>query len=167
MNGSYAIIVHFLGFGLVSALLTMSLLLERKFRSETDWDRKQYILGLMRPFKVLGPLAGIIMLLSGIGNIYNRFLDSPEPWYDEGWLVAKIVLFIIFAVTSSVGARLLMAKRMQLVASVIQQAHPADADQSLKRSNRAHTILYLAQLILLVAIVYLAVFGGSKHPGVF
>ncbi len=165
MNGSYVFLFHLLGFGLFSALLVMGWILEKRFRLEPDWDKKRYILSLMGPLGILGPVALLVLLLTGIGNIHNRFMGSPDPWYSEGWLVWKIILFVLIIVNGAITGRLLMTKRTRTLEASRQPDH--DSERVLSRYNRWISLFYISQVVLLVAVVYLAVFGGGKHPGVF
>src|SRR5262245_42144468 len=97
MNGSWVHLLHIIAFGLVAATLIPSFILNRKMIAEKDPARKLAIGGIMRIFGSLAPFNVVLLLLTGIGNIYNRFFGAPFPWYVEGWLVWKVCLFGVLA----------------------------------------------------------------------
>jgi heme/copper-type cytochrome/quinol oxidase subunit 2 len=126
-----------------------------------------YIGGLMRTFAMFTPIIAALLLLTGIGNIHNRLLDAPYSWYDEHWLVAKIILFVILAINGAVVGRKLAMGRMMLIKSIADKNPAADAEQRIAGYNRKISLLFLVQTILIIAILYLATFGSGKHPGEF
>ncbi len=166
MSGSYVFLFHLFGFGLLAGMFTVTFVVERRFRQEKDWTQKAYAAAFMNSLVILGPVSFGLLILTGIGNIYNRYLGSPEPWYHEGWLVWKIVLFVLMIVNGALTGRILSTKRMQLVRSAGSNP-PPEAERTLTIYNRGILIFNIFQVMLLAAIVYLAVFGGAKHPGVF
>jgi small-conductance mechanosensitive channel len=167
MSGSYVFLLHLIAFGLASALLTANIILERKLRSEPDWSRKIFLGGMMKTFSIISPIAIVLFLVTGIGNIHNRYLESPEAWYTEGWLVAKIILFAILATNSLVFGPQLAGKRMQIIRALSDNTASADAKQQLKGFENQISLFFMVQLILFLSILFLSVFGGAKHPGAF
>lgn len=167
MSGSYNFLLHIITFGLAGGLLTSNIVLEMKLRREQEWGKKLFIGGLMKTFGTLSPLVIALFLLTGIGNIHNRYMGAPEAWYTEGWLVAKIILFAILATNGLVFGPSLSKKRMMLIKSIGDKAAPADAENTLKGLNGQVSLFLFVQTILLLSIVFLSVFGGAKHPGVF
>lgn len=97
MNGSYNFLLHLLAFGMVVGVLVPSFILDRKFRAELDWKRKLSIGGIMRTLGAIVPYNVALLTVTGLGNMYNRFLGAPYPWYDEHWLVAKLACFAVLA----------------------------------------------------------------------
>src|ERR1043166_7073762 len=151
MNGSYSFLLHLIGFGILSSLIDAGLIVESKIRLEPDWNRKLYLSSLI-PQKVLGPVAMLLLLLTGIGNIFNRYSGSPEPWYDEGWLRAKMVLFLVLIINGAVTGRILLTRRTQLVQSVSGKIVSPEADASLRSYNTKIMTFYVVQIVLLIAI---------------
>ncbi|MGH2567568.1 MAG: hypothetical protein ACRDGA_04465 [Bacteroidota bacterium] len=167
MSGSYSFLLHLVGFGLVSAVLTSNIVLEHKLRRETDWSKKMYIGGIMRTFGMFGPFVVTLLLLTGIGNIHVRYMDAPEAWYTEGWLVAKLILFAILATNGLFFGPALSKKRMMIIKAFSENAAPPDAENTLKGLNNQVSLFLLVQFLLLFGVLFLSSFGGAKHPGVF
>lgn len=167
MSGSYSFLLHLITFALAGGLLTGNIILERKLRSEQEWGKKLYIGGIMKTYGALSPLIIILFLLTGIANIHYRYLSAPEAWYTEGWLVAKIILFAVLATNGLIFGPKLAGKRMQLMKTISDKTASADAEQHLKALNNQISLFIMVQLILFLAILFLSVFGGAKHPRVF
>jgi hypothetical protein len=167
MSGSYNFLLHVLGFGLISAVLIGGWMIERKFRAEKDWALKAYIGGIARSLALLSPVAALILLITGIGNIHTYYMGSPVAWHEDGWLVAKVILFAVMFVNGTVFGPLLTKKRMGLVKALANHDAPAEAEQGVAALTRQIAVFYLVQFILWVWIVYLSTFGTGKHPGVF
>lgn len=165
MSGSYMFFLHLVTFGLASALLTANIILERKLRAEPDWSKKLFIGGIMKTFSIISPIAIALFLITGIGNIHNRYMEAPEAWYTEGWLVAKIILFAILATNGLVFGPKLAGKRMPLIKALADKTASADAEQQLKGLNNQVSLFIMVQLILFLSILFLSAFGGGKHPG--
>jgi hypothetical protein len=167
MSGSYVFLLHIIAFGMLTGAFIPSYLLDRKLRAEQDWGRKMYIGGIMRTFGLFTPITASLLLLTGIGNIHNRLLGAPYEWYQEGWLVAKIILFVILAFNGLFFSRKFSMGRMMLIKAVADKNAPADAEQRIASYNKKISWLFLVQTLLLLAILYLATFGSGKHPGDF
>ena len=166
MSGSYNFLLHLIGFGLVSAILTANITIERKLRSETDWGKKLYIGGIMKTFGMFGPFVTVILLVTGIGNIHNLYMGAPEPWYTQGWLVAKVILFAVMATNGLVTAPILAKKRMMLIKGLSDGSASAGTELTLKKMNTQVSLFLLVQVLLLLSILFLSAFGTGKHPGV-
>ena len=167
MNGSFNFFFHLLAFGMVVGAFVTNFILDRKLRAEQDWGRKMYIGGIMRTFGMFTPYIAAVLILTGIGNIYNRFLGSPYPWYDEGWLVAKLICFVVLVSNALILIPRVGMSRMMLIKSIAEKNAPSDAEQQLAKKNRTVSIIFLVQATLLLTIVYLSAFGDGKHPGQF
>lgn len=167
MNGSYIHLIHLLGFGVLVTTLLAGYILDRKFRKESDWGLKFYLGGVMKTFGLISPFVAVIMLITGIGNIHNRLGGSGLAWYQEGWLVAKIICFAILLINGLANGPRLSKNRMMLVKAIKDKTAPADAEQKVEGYNRQLTIFYLVQAVLLLAVVFLSAFGTGKHPGAF
>ena len=167
MSGSYNFLLHIIAFGMLAGTFLPSYILDRKLRAEPDYGRKLYIGGLMRTFSIFVPINAALLLLTGIGNIHNRLLDAPYAWYDEGWLVAKIICFAVLVVNGFTFGRIFAVKRIMLIKAVAEKNPPSDAESKIAGYNKKISILFLVQTALILAILYLATFGSAKHPGQF
>lgn len=167
MNGSYIHLIHLLGFGTLVTMLISGIILDIKFRKENDWGLKLYLSGIMKTFGMISPFVAVIMLITGIGNIHNRLSGSDIAWYQEGWLVAKIICFAILVINGGANGPRLSKNRTMLVKAIKDKTAPPDAERKLQGYNRQITLFYIVQAVLLFAVVYLSVFGTGKHPGAF
>lgn len=166
MTHSYNFLLHILAFGFSSAALIAFFILNKKMNSEPDWDRKLYIGGIMRMFASFGPYIVIILLLTGIGNMMNRY-GLGGVWPHETWLEVKIVLFIILSLNAIYIAPRINAKRAMLIKSAMDNKRPENFEQLLSKQNRRITLFLYIQALLLLSIVVLSAFGSGKHPGMF
>ncbi len=166
MRVSIAFVLHLLGLGVLTTTLLAGFILDRKLRKEPDLRLKLHTAGLSRTIGLLSPFAAILLLATGIANIHNRFLGSASAWYAEGWLVAKIILYVVMVLNGSFYGPVLMRRRLKILRSQADQTAPADADVLIRSCNRQITLFYVVQALLFLLIVYLSVFGTAKHPGV-
>lgn len=167
MNGSFIHFLHIITFGMVAATLVPSFMLDRRLRAEPDWGKKLQIGGLMRMFAAFGPWNVVFLILTGIGNIYNRFLGAPYSWYEEPWLVIKICLFAVVAFNALMIAPKLGMKRAGVIKSLADKSASTGAEATYAQLNSKIRLLFIVQTVLLLGILYLSVFGPGKHPGVF
>ncbi|MCI0705950.1 MAG: DUF2214 family protein [Ignavibacteriae bacterium] len=166
MSGSFNFLLHLLGFGLVSAILTSNIVLEHKLRREPDWNKKLYIGGIMKTISILPPFALVILLVTGIGNIHNLYMGAPESWYTQGWLVVKVILFAVLGTNGLFIGPTFGKRRMPLIKAMSEGSAPPDAAVKLKNLNKQITLFLLVQLTLVLIIIFLSAFGSGKHPGV-
>lgn len=166
MRVSIAFVFHLLGLGLLTTSLVAGFILDRKIRKEPDVHLKIYTAGIAKSIGLLSPIAGILLLLTGIANIHNRFLGSPVAWYTEGWLVAKIILYVVLVFNGMFYGPGLVRSRLKIYRSQSEQAVLANPDVTIRSLNKQITMFYAVQTILFLFIIYISVFGTGKHPGV-
>lgn len=167
MSGSFSFFFHIVGVGLVSAIVLGGWVVNRRIVKEKDVKLQLYVSQLSRPFGLASPFVVLLLLITGIGNIYNRELGTSIHWYNEGWLVAKLFLFAIFAVNGGVFGAVLGRRRTALLRTMSEEQPPERAEDTLKNYNRQFSWHYLVQFLLLVIIIALSIFGDGRHPGVF
>jgi len=165
MKVSIVFLFHLIGFGVLCTTLLGGFIIERKFRSQTDFAFKLYTSQISRAIGLLSPIAGILLLATGIGNIHNRYFGSDLAWYSEGWLVAKIILFVVLLLNGMITGPRLTRGRVKLVKALSEQSAPANADALMRSYNSQITLFYFVQTVLLLLILFLSVFGTGKHPG--
>jgi uncharacterized Tic20 family protein len=166
MNGSISFLFHLLGFGLLFTTLFGGWLIERRTKKESDWNQKLYLTGIGRTFGILSPIAALILLLTGIANIFNRYGGTAIEWYTQGWLVAKIILFAFLLVNGAALGPIIVRRRTKLIRSIIDKSAQEDAEPAIGILNKNITTFYLVQFLLLLIILYLSVAGNGKHPGI-
>jgi hypothetical protein len=167
MTGSFNFFFHIIAVGLLFVVIVGGWLIHRKIVKEKNFRLKLYVSTSGRVVGLLSPFVTVLLLVTGIGNIYNRYLGTDLHWYSEGWLVAKIIFFAIAIVNGAIFGAMLAKKRTVLLQSFDQQNPPANADSVLKVFNRQFSWHYAVQFLLLAIIILLSTFGSGKHPGRF
>jgi len=165
MTVSTSFFLHLIAFGLLTTTLVSGFVLDRRFRKETDHKLKVTIASISRTIGLLSPVAAVLLLVTGIGNIHNRTIGTELEWYAEGWLVAKIVLYVLMVLNGSVYGPGLIRGRLKLLNAVAEQSAPPNAEAALRSYNRQISLFYFVQTLLLLLVVYISVFGSGKHPG--
>ena len=166
MRVSIAFVLHLLSIGVLTTTLLAGFILDRKLRRESDIRLKLYTAGLSKTIGLFSPFAAILLLLTGIANIHNRFLGSTSAWYAEGWLVAKIILYVVMVFNGMVYGPRLIRSRAKIIRSQAEQAAPPNADSLIRSLNKQITLFYAVQTLLFLLILYISVFGTAKHPGI-
>jgi putative copper export protein len=166
MNGSINFLFHLIGFGILFTALLGGWIVERRIRSEKEWIQKLFMGKISRRFGLLSPIASVIMLLTGIVNIFNMYGSSVSLWYTEGWLIAKIILFAFLLVNGALFGPLLVRRRTKLMQSISEKTAPEDAEATIRIMNKSISTFYLVQFLLLIIILYLSIAGAGKHPGI-
>ena len=166
MKVSIAFVLHLLSVGILTTTLLAGFILDRKLRKEPDLRLKLSTAGISRTIGLLSPVAAILLLVTGIANIHNRFLGLTSMWYAEGWLVAKIILYVVMVFNGMFYGPSLMRGRLKILRSQAEQAAPMNADTLIRSFNKQLTLFYAVQTLLFLFIIYISVFGTAKHPGV-
>ncbi len=167
MTGSFSFFFHIIAVGFVFVIVVGGWAFNRKIVQEKDFRQQLYLSSWARTLGLLSPFVTLALLVTGIGNIYNRYLGSDLHWYSEGWLVAKLIFFVILVVNGSVFGAMLSRKRALLLQTISEQRAPQNADSILRGFNRQFSWHYLVQFLLLAFIIFLSTFGSGRHPGVF
>jgi hypothetical protein len=166
MRMSINFLFHLIGFGLIFTSLLGGWIVERRIRSEQDWSQKLFIGKIGRRFGVLSPIASLVMLLTGIINIFNLYNGNINLWYSEGWLIAKIILFAFLLINGAIFGPILIRRRTKLILGIVEKNPPIDAESNYNVLSKSITTFYLVQFLLLIIILFLSVAGGGKHPGI-
>jgi putative copper export protein len=167
MNGSINFLFHLLGFGLLFTALWGGWILERRLRAEQDWPQKLFVGKISRRFGILSPVASIIMLITGVINIFSLYNGNINLLYTEGWLIAKIILFAFLLINGAIFGPILVRRRTKLMQHIIEKNAQDDAEATIKIINKSISTFYLVQSLLLIIILYLSIAGGGKHSGIF
>jgi hypothetical protein len=166
MRVSVTFLFHLVGFGVLFTALLGGYIVDRKLRRQTEYNLKLNSAQIARAIGLLSPVAAIVLLATGIGNIHNRYIDTTLNWYDEGWLVAKIIVFAILVFNGMIYGPRLTRNRAKLIKALSEQSAPANAEEMMRSYNTQITLFYLVQTVFLLLILLLSVFGTGKHPGV-
>lgn len=146
---------HFIGFGLLLTTTVAGNILNRQYKKATELQSKATILRSLKPIGLLSPIALLIMLITGIGNMQllgYTVLDLP------GWLAYKIILFVIAAI-SGILFSIKSRKRSGLVNDMVSGKAPSDAPEKLKTYDKQISLFYLVLAILLIMILLLSING--------
>jgi uncharacterized membrane protein SirB2 len=161
MNGTLIFFFHIVGIGLVFVVVVGGWLIHQKIVREKDPHLKLYVSQSGRVIGILSPFVTILLLLTGIGNIYYRDLGTNLHWYSEGWLVAKIIFFAVFVVNGALFGAMLSRKRTLLLKTIDGKTAPPDSETTLGNYNRQFMWHYLVQFLLLTIILLLSTFGTA------
>lgn len=167
MSGSYIFLLHLIGFSVVSALIIAGWVLNSRLIAEQDPALKLYLGRIMRGLGLLSPIGAAILLITGIGNIYNLYGDTGVEWYTQGWLVVKIILFGILVVNGILFGPALSKKRMKIVQATLEEGETEETSATLRQLNSQIRWFYVVQAVLLLGVLFFSAFGTSKHPGYF
>jgi len=154
MEREISLFFHFIGFGLFVSLNVMGFILNSQYKKAPDLQAKGAILRIARPIGLLSPVAVLIMLITGIGNMHSLGYGP----LDVGWLSAKLVIFVIAVILGAIGGAK-MRKRGGLVASMISGSAPADAPRELEKLDKQISLTHIILPILLMCILALAIYG--------
>jgi hypothetical protein len=166
LTGSLSDFLHIIAVGFIFALIVGGWTFNRRIVKEKDINLQLYVSRWAGNMTLLWPIVVLLLLITGIGNIYNDYLASNIIWYSEGWLVAKLISFVILVVNGLAFGGLLGRKRTALLQSISEQQAPENADSMLKNFNRQFAWHYLVQFLLVAVIIFLSIFGSGRHSGV-
>jgi hypothetical protein len=167
MSGSFVFYFHLLGFGFITTALVAGWYLHLRFTSSQSPEIRTATRTMMRALTILSAASGLLLLATGIGNIFNLYHETPILWYQQGWLVIKIILFGVMLVNGTVFGPQLSRKRMRLLQNHEGGTGTEEDQKNLKYVNRQLNWFYTVQSVLLLGIVFFSAFGTSKHPGYF
>lgn len=148
------LVIHIFGFGLLVTVMVAGFILHRQYKKAPDLQSKAIILKAARPIGLISPVAILLMLVTGIGNMHAIGVGL----FDLGWLSAKIAVFVVAALSGTlmgVTAR----KRGALVGQMAAGKAPEDADRRLGGYDRQMAIFYVVMPLLLLVILCLTVYG--------
>jgi uncharacterized membrane protein SirB2 len=155
----YSKLLHFIGIGIIFASLLGGLILHAQYRKAPDSNSKLIILKALRPIGLLSPVAVVVLLLSGIGNMEG---SMTYGWFTTAWLSTKIVLFIIVAVSGIVfGVR--SRKRGKLVTQIAEGNAPEGAETILASMDNQQRFFYIVQTALILTILALSVIKPGQY----
>ena len=148
------LLAHFIGLGLLIAVQVGSFILDSQYRKAPDLQTKAILLRALRPIGLLSPVAMVIMLSSGIGNMTQLGFGL----FSMGWLTAKIIFFSLAAV-SGVLVGITARKRGALVMSMLKGEAPKDANEVLKSYDKQLRLSHVVFPVLLIIILSLSIYG--------
>jgi hypothetical protein len=148
------LLFHFLGVGLIVCIQVASFILDAQYRKAPDLQTKAIILRAAKPIGMLSPVAIVVMLITGIGNMHILGLGL----FTLGWLTAKIIIFAI-AVVNGILTGVKASKRGALVASMVKGDAPSDANELLTSYDNQMRWSQVVNPLLLLLLLGLAIYG--------
>ncbi len=149
---------HLLGFGLIVTLLVAGWLLHRQYATAADFKTKAVVLSSARSIGLISPVAIVILLLTGIGNMHALGLG----WFDEWWLSVKILLFVI-AAANGIRFGIQSKKRGMLLGQLAQGNAEAGSEARLAKMDKGTLAFFVIQTILFTAILVLTVWKPGRY----
>jgi len=146
------IIIHLIGFAMLFTTGVAGAILDRQYGNAPDFQAKGIILRAGRPIGLMSPVAILIMLITGIGNMHLRGLGV----FTESWLSLKLLLFLmaaIIGITYGIKAK----ARAQLVMSLARGETNEDATGRLSVIDKQFKLFYRVQIMFLLLILLLSV----------
>ncbi len=148
-----ALLFHLIGFGMIATLLFSGPIAERRFRKAETLEAKVALQRVIRSIGLISPLAVLLLLASGFGNMYYARLGP----FTAGWLTAKIIFFGI-AIVNGIMAGARGSKRGKLLARLARGETVPGALPDMQRYNKQQSIFYITQTTLVLIILVLSVF---------
>jgi hypothetical protein len=157
----YLLFFHLIGFGILFSTVLAGWILHHQYMGASDYTAKRIILESLRPIGLLSPLAILVMLVTGIGNMHVRGLGI----FTEPWLSTKIVFFLL-AATTGVFSGIQSSKRRKLLAQVFDGKAPAGSVERVAALDRQTRLFFIIQFVLLLIILVLSIVkpGPSALP---
>lgn len=151
------LLLHLIGIGMVLTLIFAAPIFEKTIRRATEKKEKLNYQLLFRKIGLLTPFGSLLIVLSGIGNMYF----GGYSVFSHGWLTAKIILFAVLVVNGGILNPPLMRKRAKLFEEMLGGKASENSDQLLARYNRQQSLFLLVQTVVVVIVLWLAVFKPS------
>ena len=156
----FLMLFHLIGFGLIMTLLVAGWLLHKQYGQANDYKTKLVILTTARMVGLMSPIAILVMLITGIGNMHARGLGLFTET-SELWLNIKVLAFAIAAVNGIIfGVR--SKKRGMLVAQLAQGNAPAGSETRLAAMDKSTLLFHVVQTILMITILVLTVWKPGR-----
>ena len=148
------LLLHLIGFGLLATTSVAGLFLHLQYRKAPDLEAKAALLRAMRPIGLLSPVAVLILLVTGIGNMHA----IGAGLLTLGWLTAKIIFFAM-AVISGALFSIKSKQRSALVQKMISGGAPPYSEDRVELLDRQILLFHIVMPLLILIILYLSVIG--------
>jgi hypothetical protein len=149
-----SLLLHFIGFGILSTAAIAGFILDRQYRKAGDLTAKAAILKASKPIGLLGPVGIGVQLLSGVGNMHALGFNL----FETEWLLIKVIVFVLASATG-ITFGIMAKKRGMLVGQMAAGKAPADAQATLNGYDGKLGIFHIIMPILLLTIICLSIYG--------
>jgi uncharacterized membrane protein len=143
---------HLIGLGLFLTTIFAGWILNSQYRKSGDWKTKALLLKALRPIGLLSPLAGAVMILSGIGNLFAYSYWGHLP----PWMHAKLT-FVALLIVTGIFSGVRSKKRSMLIQKFVDGTAPAHAEATVAAMDTQATVLLVVQACMLLAIAGLSI----------
>ncbi len=99
--------------------------------------------------------------------MFNMYGHSFHFEAMPAWLTAKIIFFAVLLVNGAVLGPVLSRKRSAFLKTIEENIFSEKIGSTLKTFNKNISFFYAVQMLLVIIILFLSVFGTGKHPGAF
>lgn len=147
-------LLHYVGMAMLLTPIFVAPMFERGIRKAPEKTVAFMYQQLFRRIGLLSPFGSLLLLLSGIASMYF----SGYTVFSHGWLTAKIILFGALVVNGGMINPPLMRKRSRLIEQMIEGNSLEHAEGILATYNRQQSIFLLVQTLIVIMVLYLAVF---------
>jgi hypothetical protein len=150
----FSMLIHFIGLGMIFTAIFAGWILTGQYKRTKEWTGKALHLKSLRAIGLLSPIAVLVMLLSGIGNM----MLGPYQYslFSNGWLSTKLVFFVILAGTG-IFFGIKGSKRTKLVQKIVAGTAPEGTEKEIRSLDRQQRWFYVLQVILLLIILTLSI----------
>ncbi len=148
----YSLFFHFIGIGMLFTSVFAGWILNTRYRQMPDWKTRVQFLRALRVIGLFSPIGVLIMIASGLVNMYALRLSV----FSEAWLSAKLVLFAIMVATG-IPFAIRGARRTKLSRAIAEGHAPEDTSQLVTALDRQLRIFYVVQTVLLLVILALSI----------
>ncbi|HET7153323.1 MAG TPA: hypothetical protein VFJ29_06125 [Candidatus Kapabacteria bacterium] len=156
---SLSIFIHVIGFGIVFGMMLVGPIIEKQFQTATDWSARAKLGMVSKRLAMFSPVAIIILLLSGIGNMMTFGFTMSDAFSGAAWwLGVKIVLFVCLALNGIFNARKLGEARGVIIMGAMQGKGGAEAEAALQATYKRMNMFFRIQGFMLTVVVIMAIF---------
>lgn len=149
---------HFVGLGMIFALLFAGPIIESNFRWESDVRMKLHSAKLLRNIGLLSPFAALVLIISGIGNMVALEITLAELFGSQAWLGIKLVIFFVLLAMGMALSPKTARQRLILLEHLSQPNPPEDIDEQMDSLDRRQTTFFVINWILVLMILLLTLF---------
>ncbi len=150
----YSLVLHLIGVGLIFTSIVGGWILNRQYRKAMDWKTKALVLKSLRPIVWLFPLAVLVLLASGIGNM--NLGTRTYTLFSDAWLSYKLIFFLILVI-AGIFFGIRRVRRGRIVTDMAEGSASETSARNLEALDRQQSILYLFQIVMLLLILTLSI----------
>lgn len=147
---------HFLGIAFLLALPVTSLLLWMMAPPGKDIRVTTRLAELLTRLDRVAQVGALILLISGIGQIWAHGIASGDIFTHQIWLAVKLVLFVLLVLNGILFAGPALRNRVKLLRSIVSDGGQITSDQeaAMLRSYRWTQLTGSVMILFILAILF-------------